>query len=216
MINEPERMNYMKIIEIAENQEIKIKKNSDGSQTIEIYDKYAEKLKNLNPGERFKIADWTFIVLRHDERGTLVISNDLLAKNVEFGETRNYKESNVRKVIENDILPVVENRIGKDNIIEHCVDLTSVDMQNEFGDVRCRMRPISFDEAREYNNLLVNKELDDWYWTLTPWSTKERGRLSSLAVVSPAGGIHNGCYFNGRGVRPCCILNSNIFVSERE
>lgn len=216
MINEPERMNYMKIIEIAENQEIKIKKNSDGSQTIEIYDKCAEKLKNLNPGERFKIADWTFVVLRHDERGTLVISNDLLAKNEEFGETRNYKESNVRKVIENDILPVVENAIGKDNIIEHFVDLISVDMQNEFGDVRCRMRPISFGEARAYNNLIVNKELDDWYWTLTPWSTKERGWSSSVAVVSPSGVISKHLCNGSCGVRPVCILNSNIFVSGRE
>lgn len=206
----------MKIIEIPKNHEAKIKTNQDGSQTVEIYDKCAEKLGDLDPGDHFKIADWTFVVLGHDERGTLVISNDLLAKNEEFGKTRNYKKSNVKKVIEENILPIVENAVGKDNVISHCAELTSVDMQNEFGKIECRMRPISFDEAREYNNLLVNKELNDWYWTLTPWSAKERGWLSSIAVVSSSGRIGgNDCNRCG-GVRPFCIFSSKLFESEKE
>ena len=203
----------MKIIEIGKDQEIKIKTNPDGSKTIEIRDKGKDRLGNLNPGEHFKIADWDFIVLQHNERGTLVISNNLLAENEKFGETRNYKESNVKKVIEEKLLPVVEDAVGKNNIIEHYVKLTSVDMQNEFGDVKCRMRPISFDEAREFNNLLVNNDLPDWYWTLTQWSIEERGWKYSVAVVSPSGHFNCYNYFSG-GVRPVCILNSNIFVSK--
>lgn len=204
----------MKIIEIGKDQEIKIKTNPDGSKTIEIRDKGKDRLGNLNPGEHFKIADWDFIVLQHNERGTLVISNNLLAENEKFGETRNYKESNVKKVIEEKLLPVVEDAVGKNNIIEHYVKLTSVDMQNEFGDVKCRMRPISFDEAREFNNLLVNNDLPDWYWTLTQWSIEERGWKYSVAVVSPSGDFDCNGYSFGRGVRPVCILNSNIFVSK--
>lgn len=204
----------MKIIEISKNQEVKIKTNPDGSQVIEIRDKGTDRLGDLKPGERFKIADWIFIALHHEERGTLVISKDLLARNEEFGDTRNYKESNIRKVIEEKLLPVVEDAVGKENIVTHSVDLTSVDMQNEFGEVQCRMRPITFDEAREYNKLLVNKELGDWYWTLTPWSTEERGYKYSIAVVSPSGFIINNDYDYCSGVRPVCILNSNIFVSK--
>ena len=204
----------MKIIEIPKNQEIKVKMNPDGSQTVEIRDKGTDRLGDLKPGERFKIADWTFNVLQHDERGTLVISNDLLAENEEFGETRNYKKSNVKKVIEEKILPIVENAVGKDNVISHFAGLTSVNMQNEFGKVECRMRPISFDEARKYNDILVNKELTDWYWTLTPWSTEERGWKYSVAVVSPSGVINYINYGSCHGVRPVCILNSNIFVSK--
>ena len=204
----------MKIIEIGKDQEIKIKTNPDGSKTIEIRDKGKDRLGNLNPGEHFKIADWDFIVLQHNERGTLVISNNLLAENEKFGETRNYKESNVKKVIEEKLLPVVEDAVGKNNIIEHYVKLTSVDMQNEFGDVKCRMRPISFDEAREFNNLLVNNDLPDWYWTLTQWSIEERGWKYSVAVVSPSGVFNNYICSYSFGVRPVCILNSNIFVSK--
>lgn len=206
----------MKIIEISKNQEIRIKTNSDGSKTIEIRDKDKDRLGNLKPGEHFKIEDWDFIVLQHNERGTLVISKDLLAENERFGNTRNYKESNIKKVIEEKILPVVENAVGRDNIIVHSIKLTSMDMQNEFGEVQCRMRPLSFDEARELNNLLVNNDLPDWYWTLTPWSTAERGWEYSVAVVSPSGDFNHYYYNNCLGVRPVCILNSDIFVSKED
>lgn len=204
----------MKIIEISKNQEVKVRTNPDGSQTVEIRDKGTYRLGDLKPGEHFKIADWTFIVLQHHERGTLVISKDLLAKNEQFGNTRNYKKSNIKKVIEEKILPVVENAVGRDNIIDHCVNLTSVDIQNEFGEVSCKMRPISFDEVRKYNDFLVNKELTDWYWTLTPWSTEERGWEYSMAIVSPSGYIDYNIYCNSYGVRPVCILKSDIFVSK--
>ena len=65
----------------------------------------------------------------------------------------------------------IEKEIGAGNVLEHEILLTSVDMQNEFESCKCKVRPISFDEAREFNNLLVNKDLPDWYWTITPWST---------------------------------------------
>lgn len=139
-----------------------------------------------------------------------------MAENEEFGETRNYKESNVKKVIEEKLLPVVEGAVGKDNIVSHSADLTSVDMQNEFGEVDCRMRPISFDEARRYNELLVNKKLSDWYWTLTPWSTETRGWKYSMAVVSPSGSVSASIYDNGFGVRPFCIFSSKLFESRNE
>lgn len=206
----------MKIIEISKNQTIRIKTNPDGSKTIEIQDNTKDRLKNLKPGEHFKIADWDFIVLQHDDRGTLVIFNDLLDENERFGNTRDYKESNIRKAIEEKILPVMEGAIGKENIVDHYVCFTSVDMQNEFTGMMCRMRPISFDEAREFNELLVNRELHDWYWTLTPWSTKERGWGYSMVVVSPTGEFDRNVCKCSNGVRPVCILNSDIFVSRIE
>mgnify|MGYP001526990388 FL=1 len=122
---------------------------------------------------------------------------------------------NLKKVIEDKIQPIIESEVGENNLVEHTVELTSVDMQHEFDDCKCKVRPITFDEARKYNNLLPNKELDDWWWTCTPWSTAERGWDYSMAVVSSAGFIVNhGCYSNF-GVRPVCILKSNIFVSKK-
>ena len=78
------------------------------------------------------------------------------------------------------------------------------------------IRPLTFDEVREYNDLLVNKELDDWWWTCTSWSTKERGWKYGIAVVSPSASIDRGYCDGDNGVRPFCILKSNIFVSKGE
>ena len=57
---------------------------------------------------------------------------------------------------------------------------------------------------------------DDWWWTCTPWSTDDRDLKYQITVVSPAGYFNNyGCYCSC-GVRPVCILKSNIFVSKGE
>ena len=121
--------------------------------------------------------------------------------------------NNVKKVIEDKIQPIIESEVGKNNLVEHTVELTSVDMQHEFDDCKCKVRPITFDEARKYNNLLPNKDLGDWWWTCTPWSTAKREWVYSVVVVSSAGDVDDnvcGCY---GGVRPVCIFSSSIFES---
>lgn len=174
-------------------------------------------LSTLNPGDVFKIGEHDFIVLTQYREETAVISKGFMAGNVKFDEdSRNYKESNLKKVIENQIQPVIEAEVGAKNLIEHCVDLTSVDMQDEFGGFKCKVRPITFDEARLYNNFLVNKNLNDWWWTCTPWSTKERRWKYSIAVVAPAGFIDVIICNCSCGVRPFCIFSSAIFESEEK
>ena len=173
-------------------------------------------LSTLAPGDVFEIGKNDFIVFEQKSSGTKVISKDFMAENIVYDEdSRDYNESNLKKVIEDEIQPIIESEVGENNLVEHTVELTSVDMQHEFDDCKCKVRPITFDETRKYNNLLPNKELDDWWWTCTPWSTAERGCKYSIAVVSSAGFIcSRSCNFNS-GVRPVCILKSNIFVSKK-
>ena len=173
-------------------------------------------LSTLAPGDVFEIGKNDFIVLEQMSFESKVISKDFMAENIVYDEdSRDYNESNLKKVIEDEIQPIIESEVGENNLVEHTVELTSVDMQHEFDDCKCKVRPITFDEARKYNNLLPNKDLDDWWWTCTPWSTAERGCKYSIAVVSSAGSVNSsGCDGSG-GVRPVCILKSNIFVSKK-
>lgn len=176
-------------------------------------------LSELQPGETFKIGEHDFIVLEQNgcSGTTNVISKGFMSEDIVFDDdTKDYNNSNLKKIIEENIQPAIEAGVGVGNIIEQVVSLTSVDMQGEFKPCYCKVRPITFDEARKYNNLLVNKDLDDWWWTCTPWSTADRGWKRTITVVSPSGGIDcSGCNVN-RGVRPFCILKSNIFVSKGE
>ena len=172
-------------------------------------------LSELEPGETFKVGDNDFIVIEHTDDGTKVISKGFMKENVTFdNDTRDYNKSYLKSVIEEEIQPLIEQEVGAENLVEHIVDLSSVDMQNEFGECRCKIRPITFDEARRYNNFLPNKDLDDWWWTCTPWSTEERGCKCLIAVVSSSGDLRSNCCYGYVCVRPVCILKSNIFVSK--
>lgn len=200
------------------------------SKTLEMARKLVKRLEEeekkskvqlceLHPSDTFKIGDHDFIVLDQNEytETTAVISKGFMAENIVFDDdTRDYGKSNLRKVIEEDIQPIIESEVGEENIVECSVDLTSVDMQEEFSGFKCKVRPITFDEARQYNDLLVDNKLDDWWWTCTPWSTAERGLEYSIAVVASSGNFGHWNYDNDVGVRPFCILKSNIFVSKGE
>lgn len=190
---------------------VKILEEKENAQTDKV------ELSTLNHGETFKVGEHDFIVLEQKQGQAMVISKGFMAEDVVFdGNSRNYNESSIKKLIESDIQPIIEDAIGADNLVEHEVDLTSVDMQNEFSTCKCKVRPITFNEARRYNDLLVNKDLDDWWWTCTPWSAEERDCRYSITVVSSSGGIcYDYCNYDC-GVRPFCILKSNIFVSKGE
>lgn len=174
-------------------------------------------LSSLNPGESFVAGEEEFIVLDHEYNGgTLAITKGFVTdESVEFGESTDYCFSNLKRVIENNIENPLIAKIGKENFIKHEVSLESVDGQNKSKVTEEIFRPITFDEAKKYNELLVRNKLNDWWWTITPWSTSDRG-WSSVAVVAPDGSIYYYFCYGNFGVRPVCIFNSNIFVSKEE
>lgn len=173
------------------------------------------RLSELDPGDVFKIGEHDFIVLKHDFDTTTVISKGFMAENVVFDEdTRDYNKSNLKKVIEKCIQPVIESEVGVENLVEYDNSLLSVDNQKEFEPCRAKVMPPNFGLVIRFNNLIVNKDLDDWWWTCTPWSTADRGLKYSMSVVSPSGYICSSCCNYDGGVRPVCILKSNIFVSK--
>lgn len=150
------------------------------------------KLESLKAGEAFCIGENDYIVLEQHEEKTKVISKDFIAESRKFADdTADYKISGLRKCIEAKIQPTIENEVGAENLVEHRVSLETVDGQNDYGELTCKVRPITFDEARKYNNLIVNNDLDDWWWTCTAWTSPNREYNRSIAVVLPSGGIGN-------------------------
>lgn len=175
------------------------------------------KLESLKAGETFYIGENGYIVLKHHEGKTKVISRNFIAEDRKFADdTADYKTSGLRKYIEVEIQPTIENEVGAENLVEHRVSLETVDGQDNYGELTCKVRPITFDEARQYNNLIVNNDLDDWWWTCTAWTSPNREYNRSIAVVLPSGGIIDVNCLSGYGARPVCILKSNIFVSKGE
>lgn len=174
-------------------------------------------LKDIPVGGKFDTGIGRFIVLEQKEDSTAVITEGLYREDVKFDDDcTDYKKSSLRELCEGEILNEFSDEFGEENICTNEAGLVTVDGQEVFGKLLTKVRPLTFDEAREYNDLLVNKDLPDWYWTCTPWSTKERGWDYSVAVVSPSGYVNGSICGGSDGVRPFCILKSNIFVSKVE
>lgn len=174
-------------------------------------------LKDIPVGGKFDTGIGRFIVLEQKEDSTAVITEGLYRKKVKYDNDSNkYFESKLSDLFEKEIYPEFESEFGIGRFCDAPASLATVDMQNKNSILHARVRPLTFDETRKYNDLLVNENLPDWYWTCTAWSTEERGWTYSVAVVSPSGYFCSGDYGCGRGVRPFCILKSNIFVSKVE
>ena len=201
-------MSKSKVLELAKKLVAAIEKEDQKNKVM---------LKDIQVGGKFDTGIGRFIVLEQKENYTAVITEDLYREDVKFDDDcTDYKKSSLRELCEGEILNEFVAEFGEDNICENEAGLVTVDGQEVFGKLLTKVRPLTFDEAREYNDLLANKDLPDWYWTCTPWSTKERGWDYSVAVVSPSGGINSDICDGSNGVRPFCILKSNIFVSKVE
>lgn len=174
-------------------------------------------LKDIPVGGKFDTGIGRFIVLEQKEDSTAVITEGLYRKKVKYDNDSNkYFESKLSDLFEKEIYPEFEREFGIGRFCDAPASLATVDMQNKNSILHARVRPLTFDETRKYNDLLVNENLPDWYWTCTAWSTEERGWPYSVAVVSPSGRIDYVSCDGSRGVRPFCILKSNIFVSKVE
>ena len=190
-------------------------------ELVELLEKQEEsgkvKLSELNPGDIFQTTGKRkYKVLEQYTEHTKIISLGFVKENVKFdNNTSNYEKSSLRKLCDTEILKDFEEEFGEENIETDVADLITVDGQ-EIGEVKCKVRPLTFDEARKYTELMPNKELNDYYWTCSAWSTEERGWKYAITVVSPSGVFNCNCCSFSCGVRPVCILKSNLSVSKVE
>lgn len=167
--------------------------------------------KNVAPGETFVHCGVEFIVLEHTAEGTLVITKELWEENVKFGRNNNFadEDCNVRKSLER-----FANKIGTEQMVEHIVDLTSDDGLKDYGTTRAYVSLLTTEQCRKYVDILDKHKVNKWWWLVTPFSTPTHEDDEWVKCVSPRGNIGNDDSGNGNhGVRPVCILKSDIFVS---
>lgn len=171
------------------------------------------KLANIAVGEIVKIGKYEFIVLEHSNDTTAVILKNLLFESKEFGKDNNYKASYIDDLC-GDFADEISEIIGKDNLIEHTVDLTSDDGLKDYGKINRSMSILTTDLYRRYVEILDKYKVKKWWWLATAFSTPKHDPDNWVKCVSPSGYFSRDCCRSNIGVRPFCILNSNIFVSK--
>ncbi len=171
------------------------------------------RLSSVAVGDTVKIGDYELIVLEQTGSTTMLLCKDFIEV-CTFGDSNNYDGSKADKIC-NKFAANLAKIVGEDNVIQHTVDLTADDGLKDYGSVKRFASLLTANRYRRYVYTLDKFKPDAWWWLATPYSTPTHDHTSWVKCVSPSGLIYIGrCNFNDYGVRPFCILNSNIFVSK--
>lgn len=200
--------NYIKInnqkIVLTDEQVQEIQKNFNISNV---------RLSEIPVGETFKIGKHEFFVVDHMSGCVFVGLKDLLFEVKQFGKNNNYKNSYVDDIC-NDFANIIADIVGEENLIPYEVDLTSDDGLKDYGIVDRKMWLLTANLYRKYVEVLDKHKVGKWWWLSTAYSTPTHDNSSWVKCVSPSGSFNYFIYYGNFGVRPFCILNSNIFVSK--
>ena len=172
------------------------------------------KYAGLKAGDAFELIEKKWKILDLNENGVFCFCMESLGDKTFDSECNEWTSSNLRNYLNTDVYKKIINEIGEENVIEFDRDLSSLDGQSEYGTCKDFVSLISIDEYRKYRSMIPNFE--EWWWTLTPYSTKCNNDEKWLTVVSPGGNINYGRSNIDRGVRPVCIFSSTLFESEDE
>ena len=176
-------------------------------KVMELENKRINFVKPPEIGDRFEFKGIKFTCL-DKVKGCYLVIADFLDEKYKFDEeSNNWKDSKLRNILSGSFV----DEIGRENLVVIERDLTSLDGLKDYGKTYDLVSILTADEYKKYRSLLPNT--GEWWWLCTPWSTKSNGYESSVAVVAPGGRIGNNDCYGDNGVRPVCILKSEIFES---
>lgn len=170
-------------------------------------------LSHLDPGDVFEKNGIEYIVCEQFENGrTAAVRKECLDVTMKFGNNNNWKESIWRKYLNDTYLAEIENIFGKENIVEHEVDLTSLDGFDDYGTSVDKVSAMNIDRYRKYHKHIGNT--GKWYYLSTPDSTPSGTGFSRVQYVRGDGGVDWDYAGDVGSVRPFFILNSNVLVTK--
>ena len=170
-------------------------------------------LAELSIGDEFRLAKVTWKILDITDTGYMCLAKPMDNKRFDFNDN-NWKTSDLRSYLNKEFLEKIEEEIGIGNVLEFERNLLSLDGQTEYGTCIDKVSLLTVDEYRKYRKYIPNT--DKWWWLITPGSTPCNNQSVTVTVITCSGNIGDDCYGTSSGVRPLCILNSNIFVSKGE
>lgn len=200
--------NNVNVINKAEDDLSVVVNNIGGSIQIIIEKKNEIDLLALKVGEIFKIDNVEYIVLEQlANNQTAIIRKELLEDTMEFGFDNNWKTSGIRESLNGEYLEEIEKTFGKDKIVEYTVDLLSMDGLDDYGMSVDKVSLLTIDQYRKYRKAL-GKNLDNYWWLLTPDSTPSGDSACYVQCVGAGGYVdYDDCDYD-RGVRPFFIIQS--------
>lgn len=195
--------------------DVKVSEMNGAIQIIIDVPQNGTELSLLKLGDVFKKNNIEYIVCEQLEDGTTaVVRKECLDKIMEFGVNNNWKKSKWRKYLNDEYLKEMEDVFGPDNIIEHEVDLTSLDGFDDYGVSVDKVSAMNIDRYRKYHKYIG--DTGKCHYLSTPDSTPSGTGFSYVRCVGSSGGVDYGDCVWFRNVRPFFVLKSSISVSFEE
>ncbi len=167
--------------------------------------------KDLQMKESITVAGITWSKFAEDAEGNAYMLADQSIGDMKFGENNDWRESLIRKKLNDELCQEITDSLGFDALATIQVDLFSHDGLKDYGQCEDMVSLLTYDFYR--NNRENIKGIDKGYWTCTPDSTPSGYNSDFVRFVNSDGGVYYGCCGYDRGVRPFFILKSSIFVS---
>ena len=165
----------------------------------------AKVLEDLLPGAKFTYQDREYIRLGNEQGGILCITADLWRTEQRFGDNANYKESEIKELLEKEFWGKKKDK----NVLDYTMDLTSDNGDDSLGTYTAKVGLLTCDLIRKYYKVIPKYK--DWWWTCTPWALSSSA--SHVRGVRPSGGLHHSTASHSGGVVPACILDGQALIS---
>lgn len=175
------------------------------------------KAKELRNGQRFKYGGIEWVKLDDAHGGALVLAvNKQADAAFDKNDSNSWATSSLRKDLNayknGHFTAVFLKDVNKEDLIEFERDLTTDDGMTEYGTCKDFVSLYTCNEYRKYRKLIP--DCGAWHWTITGSSLIYSLRVRS---VHSGGSLNDDIAYSGNiGVRPLCVLKSNVEVEVEE
>ena len=160
------------------------------------------KLSEVPRGARFEIEEYGFIKLDDMDNAAVIISCKPFL-NSAFGETQDFSRSDILPKLISDVLPIMEELVGAENVLEFETDLKSHDNPNKYLDITSK---VSIPTYKEYQDYCLRNKIYDTFWLCTAYNR-------SVLSCSVLQGVEGSSLDLTKNVYPVFHLNSSIEVN---
>ena len=170
-----------------------------------------ENKHGFEPKTEFTIGGIAFTIIQTAESWVKCIASECIGERAFDAQNRNdFAASDIREFLNGEFLKRLIAEGAPEEMFEHFnVDLTADDGLRDYGGDRVRVGLITCDEYRLLRGNIPALP-DTWWWTATPDSPKN----PYVRNVYSGGTLNYYSAWNGdRGVRPLCVLKSEILKS---
>ena len=163
------------------------------------------------PKQEFTMGGIAWTIIQTGEDWVKCITSDCVGERAfDTGNKNNFSGSSIRAYLNGEFLHrLIQARTPEEMLEYFDIDLTADDGLQDYGGDRVRIGLITCDEYRLLRGN-IPKIPNSWWWTATPDSP-----INSFvrSVLSDGSLGYDNVFNDNRGVRPICVLKSEILVS---